>query len=527
VPFYLHLLGGSAMKKLATLLFSLILSLALTACGQPLSTIEENTLVYGSGDYTRINPALDEHGEINILLFDGLTAHGEDNAISPRLAEHWDIDEATNTYTFYLREDVKWHDGQDFTAEDVKFTIEAIMNPENGSENASNYEDIEAITIIDPFTIAFRLAEANYAFLDYMTIPILPQHLLEGEDMQTSDFFRAPIGTGPYKLTEWEPGQSITLEKNQDYFLGAANIDTIIFKIITDDTARALQLQTGELDLAQLSPKSAAIFDDTEGYSVYQMTTSDYRGIMYNFRNDYWQKNADLIPAINYAIDRQAIIDGVLLGKGEIAYGPLQRNQYNYENVEQYSYNPDRAKTLLEQLGCQLGEDGYYYRDGEKLGFVINASADDQVRIDMAMIAAQQLQEIGLDVQAEITSSIDWGGQECCIIGWGSPFDADDHTYKVFGTDKGANYSGYSNPLVDQYLTQARQNSDPVQRQEAYTAFQIELAKNPPYTFFCYIDALYVAEANIQGIDRDSVLGHHGVGIFWNICQWSLEEAAL
>ena len=142
----------------------------------------------------------------------------------------------------------------------------------------------------------------------------------------------------------------------------------------------------------------------------------------------------------------------------------------------------------------------------------------------MAQIAAQQLQAVGLDVKADVPAEgIDWGGQECCIIGWGSPFDADDHTYKVFGTDKGANYSGYSNPLVDKYLTEARQTSDSKKRAEAYKNFQIELANTPAYTFFCYIDAIYVADANIHGINPDTVLGHHGVGIFWNVCDWTIE----
>ena len=150
------------------------------------------TIVYGSNDYTRINPAMDEHGEINVLIFDGLTDHDGNNEVVPRLAKSWDYDEENSTYTFHLEEGVKWHDGEPFTAEDVKFTIEAIMDPANESENAPNYEDVESITVIDDHTIEFKLSAPNVAFLDYMTMPILPKHLLEGENMQESDFFRAP-----------------------------------------------------------------------------------------------------------------------------------------------------------------------------------------------------------------------------------------------------------------------------------------------------------------------------------------------
>lgn len=511
------------MKKRLVLLLAGIMLLNTPAAALA-GEDEPTTLVYGSGDYTRINPAMDEHGEINILIFDGLTAHDGQNEVVPALAKEWEYDEETYTYTFYLEENVKWHDGEPFTAADVKFTIEAIMNPENGSENAPNFEDVEEITVLDDYTVEFHLSAPNVAFIDYMTMAMLPEHLLAGEDMQTSDFFRSPVGTGPYKLANWDEGQAITLEKNEDYFKGEPNIDTIVFKIVPDDNAKALQMQTGELDLALLTPKDAQNFANMEEYTCYDMRTSDYRGILFNFWNEYWQENRDLIPAVCYAIDREAIIEAVLLGQGEAAYGPLQRNVYNNEDVEHYDYDPQKAQEVLEAAGCEKNaDDGFYYRDGEKVGFVISVGAGDQVRLDIAQIAAQQLQEAGMDVTVEIPAQVDWGGQMAYLIGWGSPFDADDHTYKVFGTDKGANYSGYSNELVDRYLTEARETDDPEARAEAYDKFQEALADDPAYAFICYIDANYVADANISGISADTVMGHHGVGIFWNVEDWTIE----
>lgn len=482
------------------------------------------TLVYGSGDYTRINPAMDEHGEINILIFNGLTAHDGENQVVPGLAESWEYDEAAHTYTFHLVPGVKWHDGELFTAADVKFTIEAIMDPENGSENAPNYEDVEEIKVLDDNTISFRLKAPNAAFLDYMTMAVLPKHLLEGEDLQTSAFFRSPVGTGPYRLEEWDEGQAITLVKNEDYFKGEVNIDTIIFKIVPDDNAKAMQMQTGELDLALLTPKDAENFKGKDEYSVYEMKTSDYRGILFNFANEYWQDNRDIIPAVCYGIDRQAIVNAVILGHGIAAYGPLQRNIYNNEDAEHYDYNPEKAKTVLEEAGCTMGEDGYYYRNGEKIGFTISVGAGDQVRVDIAQAAAQQLKEIGIDVNVEVPAKVDWGGQQAYLIGWGSPFDADDHTYKVFGTGKGANYNSYSNEKVDEYLTQARESDDPGVRAQAYDKFQEELANDPPFAFICYVDADYVASSALRGICQDTVMGHHGVGIFWNVTEWTMTK---
>ena len=507
------------MKKFLSLLLILALTLACAALAESGS----NTLTYASGDYTRINPAMDEHGEINILIFNGLTAHDGDNQVVPCLAKSWDYDAATYTYTFHLEENVKWHDGEAFTAEDVKFTIEAIMNPENGSENAPNYEDVAEISVIDELTVAFRLTAPNAAFLDYMTMAILPRHLLEGEDMQSSSFFRNPVGTGPYRLESWDEGQAIILARNEDYFKGPAKIERIIFKIVPDDNAQAMQMKTGELDLALLTPKDAENFADDEGYTVYRMETSDYRGILFNFWNPYWTENKDIIPAICCAIDRQAIVDAVILGHGIVAYGPLQRNVYNYADVEHYDYDPDRARAILEEAGCTLNSNGFYERNGQEIGFVISVGAGDQVRVDIAQAAAQMLRQVGINCSVEIPEKVDWGGQMAYLIGWGSPFDADDHTYKVFGTDKGANYSGYSNALVDQYLIEARESDDPAVRAEAYANFQIELANDPAYAFICYIDADYVATSRLKGIDPDTILGHHGVGIFWNVTEWTLE----
>lgn len=511
-------------KRLFSLLSALTLALALTACGgAPAGNTAPSTLVYGSADYTRINPAMDEHCEINALLFNGLTAHDGENQVVPGLADRWDYDETAYTYTFHLRDGVKWHDGQPLTSADVKFTIEAIMDPENGAENAPNYEDVEEITTPDEQTVVFRLTGPNAAFLEYMTMAVLPRHLLDGEDMQTSGFFRAPVGTGPYKLERWDVGQAIVLVKNEDYYLGCPNIDQIIFKIVGDDNAQAVQLESGELDLALLDPRNAQSFAGRDGFTCYDMMTADYRGILFNFWNDYWIENRDLIPAVCCAIDRKAIIDSVLLGQGMAAYSPLQRNIYNNADVERYGYDPARAKDILESAGCVMGPDGFYQRDGQEVGFVISVMAGEQDRIDIAQAAAQQLREAGIHCTVEIPAKIDWGGQMAGLIGWGSPFDADDHTYKVFGTGKGANYSGYSNQRVDEYLTLARQSADPGVRREYYVKFQEELAADPPYAFICYIDANYVAKSSVRGIAADTVLGHHGVGIFWNVHEWTIE----
>lgn len=273
------------MRKCIALLLAVLLVLLGACTGETVD--DSTTLIYGSADYDTINPIMNEHCEIKHLLFDGLVARDGDGDLIGALATGWNYDETTLTYTFDLRSDVTWHDGEAFTAEDVAFTIAAIMDPANGSENYPNYIEIAEIDVRSDTQIAFVLSEPNYAFLDYMTMSILPKHLLEGEDMWESDFFKAPVGTGPYMLESWDMGQAITMVRNDDYFGGAANIERIIFKIVPDDAVRALQLKNGELDLAQVTPKDAAALADSEELTVYDMATADYRGILYNFRNPY------------------------------------------------------------------------------------------------------------------------------------------------------------------------------------------------------------------------------------------------
>ena len=509
------------------LLLALLLCVGLAACDKgeiPVSGGREGTpvLTYGSGDYTAINPALYEHGEINLLLFAGLTAHNEKNEVIPDVAEKWEYDKGSHTYTFTLRQDVYFHDGVQLTSRDVKFTLEAIMNPANASENASNYEEITSISTPDAFTVAITMAAPNVAMLDYLCMGILPAHLLEGKDLATDPFNQNPVGAGPYRLSGWDMGQSITLVRHEAYHRGAPKIESIVFKIVEDTHARALQLKSGELQLAQVTPEDAALFDSQE-FAVREMDTADYRGILYNLNSDFFGKYRELPGILSYAIDRKAIVEAVLEGRGEEAYSPLQKGPYCNPQMERFSYDPQKAQQLLEQAGWSKGADGFYQKDGQRLQFVIHNGQGDQVRIDMSNICAQQLREIGADVSVQVDAQVDWAHQDAYLIGWGSPFDPDDHTYKVFGTGKAANYSGYSNAQVDALLKAARETEEREERKALYQAFQEALAADPPYTFLAYVDAVYVATPALKGISEDTVLGHHGVGIFWNVASWELQ----
>ncbi len=484
---------------------------------------DAKTLVYGSKDYTAINPALYEHGEINELIFEGMTRHDKDNKVVPALAEDWEYDADSMTYTFKLRDGLTFHDGEALTSEDVKFTLETILDEDNQSEIASNYTEIEKIECPDDLTVEIKLSSPNQAFPEYMTIGVLPEHLLKGEDIATCDFNREPVGAGPYKMTEWDEGQSITLEKFDGYYGDAPAIEKVIFKIVDDDDARAMQMESGDLDIAQVTPSAAKDLAEKDGLTVYDMKTADYRAIAYNFNSDFFGKHRELPKILAYAIDRETIVKSVLLGDGEVANSPLQAGDFYAEDLDYPSYDAAKCEELLKEAGWTKGDDGIYEKDGEKLAFTIYAMENDKVRVDMAKLCAKNLQDIGIDAKAEAKAELDWEKQDSCIIGWGSPFDPDDHTFKIFTSEAGDNYTYYSNKAVDETLAAARKESDVDKRKALYADFQQELIDDPAYTFIAYVDANYVANDNIKGITPETILGHHGVGIFYNIEDWTIE----
>ncbi|MTI71114.1 MAG: ABC transporter substrate-binding protein [Firmicutes bacterium] len=515
------------MRKYLLSILSIIIIIAfITGCNSNKGS--GKTLIYGSAtDYSRINPALDEHGEIHKIIFSGLTKHDENNKVIPDLAKSWNFNKEELSYTFILREDVKWHDGTQFNSEDVKYTIEAIKNPKNNSEISTNYKEITKVEIIDDYKVKIYLNKPFPPILDYLSVGMLPKHILENEDINDSSFNQNPIGTGPYKLNKWEMGQYIKLKANENYYENVANIDTLVFKVIEDEKVRALQLKSGDIDLTQIEPKDMEIFKNNESIKLYKEKTADYRGIMYNFKNPIFE-NANVRKALTYAIDKEKIVDEVLNGMGEVAKSPLQMGPYNNENIKTYSFNPKRAKELLDKSGWIVGSDNIREKNGEKLSFNIVCFEGDPVRINIANSACQYFKNINVDANVKIKpkGSVKWSEIDSFLIGWGSPFDPDDHTYKVFHStqaDEGVNLNSYSNDKVDNLLEKARTTLDNNKRKKYYNKFQEEFAEDPPYSLIAYIDAVYGANKNITGINS-RVLGHHGVGFLWNIEKWDIKK---
>ncbi|MBU8880690.1 ABC transporter substrate-binding protein [Bacillus sp. FJAT-29790] len=491
------------------------------------STPTTKQLIYGmESEIEQVNPVLDEagHSEIDSLLFRGLTKPTVNNEMVGDLAADWEISPDQLTYTFTLRDDAKWEDGKPVTAEDVKFTLDKILDPKANTPNAGDFIEIKEVSVLNDNQVQITLNNPFPPLLEKLKIGIVPKHILQDEDINNTDFNQKPVGNGPFKLKEWGNDHTIIIERSDTYYGPRPKLDEIVFKPVPDVNTRALQLKTGEIDLALMEPNQLASVKEADNFTVNTMSTADYRAVMYNFRNPLF-KDAKVRQAMNLAIDREAIVKGMLAGKGEAAYGPLQKSWANAPQKDMYSYQPEKANKLLEDAGWKKGSDGVLVKDGKRLEFDLVSPISDPVRVALANVVAEQLKPLGISV---ILKPLDWSAinieeADAFVIGWGSEFDPDDHTYRIFHSsqigDGLYNLNAYQNTKVDQLLTEARINTDQDQRKKFYEQFQQELAMDPAFNFLVYLDALYGVNKKVSGISTRT-LGHHGFGVLWNIEEW-------
>ena len=443
----------------------------------------------------------------------------------PDLAESCSFDRPTNTYTFTLREGVTWHDGKPFTAEDVVFTYDALTKDKNlASSITSNYQDITSIAAPDARTVVFTLSQPNAAMLDNFTIGILPRHLFAGRDINTAPANQKPVGTGRYKFVDWDTaGGMIVLERNADYYGKVPSIKRIVYKTVAVESTKALMLRSGEADLAWLNAKYADTFRGDDNFRNIDFRTADYRSVSMNFNTDFWKKNADSIGVLNYAVDKDAIVDSVLNGQGFPAWSPIQMNAFGgNQAADMYSYDLDAFAREMDKLGWKKGDDGIYERDGQKFSFTIQVRDYEEERVDIANVLARQLKKAGVDMKIALVTKFDWNaGYNGFLAGFAAEFDPDG-VYKDFVTGASDNTMAYSDPKVDELLKQGRTTEDPAERKKIYGDFEVAYAERPGHLLVAYLNGNYVGIPGLRGLDTSRVLGHHAVGVMWNIEDWTL-----
>ena len=507
------------------------------SASQPVAQpVHGDTMISGMiGDASNLLPVLSSDSassEVSELVYNGLVRYDKNLKLEGELAKSWEISPDNLTITFHLRPGVKWHDGAPFTAEDVLFTYQLLVDPLVPTAYADRYKLVTRAEVLDPLTFRVQYAKPLASALISWGFSIHPKHLLSGQDLNKSPLASAPVGTGPYRFKEWKRGEKMVLEANRDYWEGAPYLDRVVYRVIPDESTMFLELQAGGVDQMGLTPLQYARQTDTAAFrrqfSKYRYPSFAYTYLGYNLKNPLFHDKR-VRQALSHAINKQELIDGVLLGLGQEATGPYKPGTWpNNPDVKKYPFDPTQAKKLLAEAGwSDRNGDGIVDKDGRPLAFTIVTNQGNEARIKSAEIIQRRLHDVGVDVKIRV---IEWasflkefinpGKFEATILGWSVPIDPD--SYNVWHSSKTRpgelNFIGFQNAEVDALLEKGRETLDEAQRKKFYDRFQEILAEEQPYTFLYVPDALPVVAARFKGIEPAPA------GIMHNFIKWHVQK---
>lgn len=508
-----------------------------SANAQAAQNPQSNAVVYGTfADAQILNPFLSTDtasSGVTGLIFEGLVkADPKTGAAIPSLAESWEQSPDGLSYTFRIRPNVKWSDGQPFTAEDAKFTFDTILDPKTQTVRKNLYDKVKTFEVPDPMTLKVTLKESYCPFLlSSMGMGLVPKHILsKSADINKDDFnSKSPLGTGPYMFKEWKKDDHLSLVANPNYWQGKPKIEQWIMKVVKDANVVAAQLKTGEVDYSTVQPDALEDMQKQPNVNVSTYYARSYDYIGYNLDRPMFQDKR-VRQAFTYALDRDVFVQKILYGQGQVINAPIPPVSWAYNaKVPSFKYNIDTAKKLLQDAGWTPGADGLLQKDGKPLKFTLVTNSGNKVREQIATIAQDQLKKIGVQVD---TNLMEWNAFldkvnkthdfDAIVLGWSLGIDPDQKS--IWSTSEypnGLNSTKYSNPEVDTLLEQARRLPGCSQegRKALYDTFQERISDDQPYTFLYIPKTLLITNKRLQGIEP-SVWS----GVAWNIHQWSLSQ---
>jgi peptide/nickel transport system substrate-binding protein len=493
-------------------------------------------MVEGSiGDASNLIPLLSSDSashEIAGMIFNGLVKYDRDINVVGDLAESWDISKDGLAITFHLRKGVRWHDGHPFTAEDVLYTYRVTVDPKTPTAYAGDFLKVKKAEVLDPHTFRVTYDRPFAPALMSWGSAVLPKHLLDGKDITRSPLARRPVGTGPYKFKEWVTGQKIVLTANPDYFEGRPYIDGYITRIIPDTATMFLELRANGIDRMNLTPLQYSRQTENnlfrQNFKKYRYLSFGYVYLGYNLRKPVFADRR-VRQAIAYAVNKQEIIDGIMLGLAKEATGPYKPGTWAYNSrVKTYPYDPQKARALLAEAGWQdANGDGILEKNGEPFVFEIITNQGNEIRAKCAEIIQKRLAEVGISVKirvlewaAFVNDFIKKGRFDATILGWTVSMDPD--IYDVWHSSKTKpdelNFIAYKNAEVDELLEQGRSTFDQKQRKKCYDRIQEILAEDQPYLFLYVPDALPIIQKRFRGIEPAPL------GIGYNFIKWYVPQ---
>jgi peptide/nickel transport system substrate-binding protein len=463
-------------------------------------------------------------------IFNKLLKYDKNLDLEGELAESWQVSPDQKTITFKLKPNLKWADGKPLTSADVLFTWQLVIDEKTRSPYASDYQLVKKAETPNDLTFSVTYENAYAPALDsWSGLQILPKHLLQGQDIHTTAFARNPIGSSYYKLDSWTHGENLKLSSSPTSALGPAKIEHLVTRIIPDNSAQFLELMADNIDSMSLDPiKYARIIparpELKQKLALYKELGNSYTYMGFNLKHKPFD-DVRVRKAINYAIDKQEIIDGVYLGLGINIASPYKPGtRWSNQNLQPYPYDPTKAKALLKEAGFITNSKGMLERDGKPFSFEIVTNQNKE-REKSAVLIQRRLKDIGIDVQIRaiewasfISRFIKTGDFDVVVLGWGLGLDPDQ--YNIWHSSQQApgqfNFIGYNNPNVDKLLEQGRLELNPDKRQKIYHAFAKVLLDDSPIVYLSAGYGLTAIHKRVKGIDNPAP----PAGIGWNAQDW-------
>jgi peptide/nickel transport system substrate-binding protein len=488
------------------------------------------------GEATNLIPALASDVSSTSItgnIYRGLIKYDENLQLIPDLAESWEISEDQLTITFKLKKNIVWEDGVPFTSADCLFTWQLMSDPQTPTPYGEDFTQIQEALTPDEHTFVVTYKRTLAQALNIWGFSIMPRHLLEGVNLDESPLARRPVGNGPFRMESWEVGQRVTLAASTSYEKGRPPLDNLITLYIPDMSTQMMELRIGNLDMMTLTPdqweEAQADLQITEAYNFFKYLAFAYTYLGFN-NEDPRLSDLRVRRAINYAINKEEIVEGVLLGLGQVANGPFKPDMWaNNTNVKPYPYDPAKARALLAEAGwTDINNDGYVEKDGQRFVLTIITNQGNKSREMCALIIQARLKEVGIEVKIRV---LEWAAMtkeyldkhdfEACIMGWTIPLDPD--LFDVFNSTKvnhgELNFISYKNPEVDELIDTARFSLDRTVRKAALDRIQEIFYEDVPYVFLYVPDSLLLINKRFVG-PRTSP-----IGVGFNLEEWYVPEA--
>jgi peptide/nickel transport system substrate-binding protein len=487
--------------------------------------VQGGTAIIGiKSDFAGLNPvtnsALATDDVIKYMLFTPLIQYDENLQPQPYLAESWELSDTS--VTFKLRSDVKWHDGEPVTAEDVKFTFELAKNPETASLLGSAYLNmVESATVVDPNTIRFAFIEPHAQPLDAFWWAPLPKHQLgnvPAAELSQAQFNNQPVGSGPFKFVSWDKGQNLTLEANPQFPAGLGGrpkLDRVVFRIIPEATTRQTEFLTGQIDVNyNVLPEGAQQIEKQRGVDLAHYPAREFTYLGWN--NERAPFNDPRVrQALAMTVDRQKIVDALMFGMAKPAGSVIPTFSPFAPNLEPLPYDPAQAKQLFAQAGWRdTNKDGILDKNGQPLRINLTTNSANGLFIDVATVLQQQMKQAGVDLQLQPVEfqtmlkqhkSRDY---EAILTNWTWDYFKVDPT-PLFSCEEAqkagsANRAGYCNPQVDQIMESGLTTTDPERAKAVWATFAQALQKDQPITPLFWLEEIAGEGQRLQNVEMDA-----------------------